>query len=270
MMLPNGNVHRKNMALGHHFHSFTATLLVLLPGTPKCHSRRPTHIISFPWNCAGSFGFDMTNVFRKPRVFRSGVTGCEHELAPSKTSSCYHHIDETILMKYMKLTVRSFSWLNTFFHHGFCNWNMADYCSAGGRLGNYANWWDYSAKTLGISWKWWEYDGICWWDEIFLVGCFFQIPMWFLSRSVYFTGWWWGRLVMWGRYRSTNATCGSLLRPPWPLPWYLNFAIDALYLDISEDTWKTPESDAEKLGGLKIQWSIMVIYIYIYKYLSDG
>ena len=30
---------------------------------------RPTHIIPFPRNCAGSFGFDMTNVFRKPRVW---------------------------------------------------------------------------------------------------------------------------------------------------------------------------------------------------------
>ena len=45
--------------------------------------------------------------------FRSGATGCEHELAPSKTSLCYHHKVykdfETILMK---LTFRSFEiWL---------------------------------------------------------------------------------------------------------------------------------------------------------------
>jgi hypothetical protein len=77
------------------------------------------------------------------------------------------------------------------------------------------------------------------------VGCFFQIPMWFLSRSVYFTGWWWGRLVVMVR------SLQKYERYMWIIAASsLTFAVIFELCHRRFVSWH--------IGGLKIQWLIMV------------
>lgn len=170
---------------------------MLLPGTPKC--RRCPHIIPVPWNCAGSFGFDMTNVFRKPRVWTRVVW--------QDVNTSWHH---PRLVRAITTLMRPYWWSIWSWHSDrSADWTLFFTTDSATEI--WLTCWivleggSGTMQTDGIiqrhiekgqlvsqkkkgtskihqpafywgSWNWWEYDGISWWDEKYSGMFLFKFP----------------------------------------------------------------------------------------------